>query len=366
MMTNLLCLLVDDDPETLKQLKELLPRQLENCKLEWETCGSFDDALHRLENRRYDLIVTDMASKVPGSSEVDYSGLRTVEMIRGKRFCPIVAYSTRSVPSELYPGEFVLFADKSKDEKPVVECVTLLLKRSIPQIARRLHDELDGIGGAYLWQFLEKNWKDLVKLGYAEPEVVERLIRRRAATRLARMASSEKELDNVAGVEFYIAPKLSGEEYRLGEIVKKKNKDEFFVILTPHCHLTLQPGAKTPRAEFVLTVRTIPALQQLAKVKPKAEKDPTDAVRRLIQPGPQVGKPDGRYWFLPQFLGMPDLYCDFMQLESVPIDKLKSDFQPVAVIDSPFAEALQSRFAAFYSSVGVPNLDAARFHHLLE
>ena len=59
------------------------------------------------------------------------------------------------------------------------------------------------------------------------------------------------------------------------------------------------------------------------------------------------GVPHGRYWFLPGFLDMPHLYVDLMQIESLPTSTVGKEFHPFAVLDAPFAEALQSCFVRF-------------------
>jgi len=62
---------------------------------------------------------------------------------------------------------------------------------------------------------------------------------------------------------------------------------------------------------------------------------------------------------------MPDLYCDFMSLESLPYKELIEKYEPFSVLDTPFAEALQASFTRFYSAVGVGNLRPERFTHLI-
>jgi CheY-like chemotaxis protein len=373
-MIKLLVLLIDDDKETLEQLEQLLPTTLCDCLLEWETCLGFNEALKRLDSRRYDVVVTDMAFKPPGKTQAEFRGLETVNDIRGKRFCPVIAYSTRSRPEGLTLDAFVSFADKSGDEKDLVSKLESLLKTGIPQIARRLHNELDGVGGEYLWQFLAKNWQHLAQSGCTTPEVLERLLRRRAATRIGRLNTDEKEVADVAGVEFYISPKITPGQLRLGEVLFEVATQTYRVVLTPHCLLTIQAGEQKPKAEFVLTVKTVPASALLAnhfqgKQIPPEQAAKEKKVRSVIGDSPSVGNPAGRYWFLPGFLQMPDLYCDFLQMESLLFSEVDpgpgKKFEAVAVLDTPFAEALQSRFGEFYSSVGTPNLHPKYFLHLL-
>lgn len=363
----LFVLLVDDEADVLEQLMATLPTELEGYQLVWDKCGSFEEALSRLESRRYDIVVTDLAFKSSKEEEPDFRGLKTINEIRGRRFCPVVAYSSRSKPDELTEDVFVRFADKARGNDDIIAKLTEVLQSGVPAIARRLHDELDGIGGQYLWDFLAKRWVDLKKTGIVEGKILERLIRRRAATQLARLEKG-LEIAEIAPAEFYLFPKISGGEYRLGEIVKSRTSDDYRVILTPHCHLAIQKGHEVPRADFVLTLRTIKAGEQISPTFKDKKWDlvkKTKEMRRLIDYPPDFGTPSGRYWFLPRFLEMPDLYCDFMRVESVAFDTLEKDFEAFAVLDTPFAEALQSRFAQFYSSVGTANLRAEDFFHLI-
>ena len=155
----------------------------------------------------------------------------------------------------------------------------------------------------------------------------------------------------------------------MGEILQSKQGDkEFRVVLTPHCHLVVQPNADAPRASFVLTIKTAVA-KNLFQEYPLEGSNPTKRIKALgqrLQSPARFGSPEGRYWFLPGFLDMPDLYCDFLQLESLPFETIRNDFERIAVLDTPFAEALQSCFASFYSAVGLPVLDPKSFSHLVK
>lgn len=366
-------LLMDDDQDVLEQLQALLPTELQGYKLLWEPCDDFDKAFNLISSRRYDLVVTDIyrdqkehgkpKNLEPGNAK----GLFNVEAIRQKRFCPVLAFSDGSMPLGFIEGPFTKFADKSSGNKDIIAKLVSLLDTGIPQIAKRLHDELDGIGAEYLWTFLEKNWDHLKSNGLANPIVAERLIRRRAATQLGRLIpNSSVEYGDVEGVEFYICPKISDQEYRLGEILTHKESGSFRVILTPHCYLTIQAGDKIPRADMVLTIKTFLAGDIINQKKWSREPaEQIEQLRRRIKATPEIGKPEGRYWFLPQFNTMPDLYCDFMSLESLPYKELTEKYQPFAVLDTPFAEALQASFTKFYSAVGVGNLRPDRFMHLI-
>jgi len=369
-------LLVEDDEENLKLLMESLPSELENYHLQWEDCADFEDAITRVATRRYDLVVTDIyrdrRDRRKGADPEDDRAKDIVAQIRSARFCPVVAFTDGSFPPSLQEGPFVKLADKSKGNDQIIEKMRELLATGIPGIARRLHDELDRASGSYLWDFLEGNWERLHENGLAEPSVLERLVRRRAAMQIGRLdpvAHDPVEVETVEGVEYYIHPPVS-DELRLGEILRQKTDGLFRVVLTPHCHLAIQPGKKEPRAEYILTVKTVPAKELLKTYPPQgsSEDKKLKSLGRMMQSPVRDNRlqPEGRYWFLPGFLDMPDLYCDFLQLESIPYKDALDRHERFAVLDTPFAEAFQSCFTRFYSAVGLPGLDPARMKHLIE
>ncbi|MFV1990868.1 MAG: hypothetical protein ACC652_09040, partial [Acidimicrobiales bacterium] len=218
-------------------------------------------------------------------------------------------------------------------------------------------------------EFLEKNW-DSLKEKLANDSTLERLVRRRAAMQLGRLASGAgglSEVETIEGLEYYVCPHIA-EEFRLGEILKVRDSDEYCVISTPHCHLTIQTGAESPRADLVLVVKTVTA-EEVWKAHPLqggTEEKRLKGMAGLTQSPARHDKikPKGRYWFLPGFLDMPDLYCDFSKVESVPFGNLEEGYERFAVLDAPFAEALQSCFTAFYSAVGLPSLNVEQYREL--
>lgn len=340
----------------------------------WEPCDNFDEALDRLKTRRYDLVVTDIyrdrKDVNKGIDAVDERARDIIEEIRSRRFTPIVAFTDGSFPESFQEGPFVKLANKSSGDAEIINQLSILIKTGIPALARQLHDELDKEAGSYLWDFLENKWQHLIEKKLADPSTLERLIRRRASIQLGKIdptSGDATELATIEGLEFYIYPSISKNELRLGEILRHKESREFRVVLTPHCHLTVQPGESAPRADYVATLLAVEAkkLWEMYPIAARKEAKRLDELRRRIKSPADIGKPEGRYWFLPNFLDIPDLYCDFLRLESIPYETIKTEYDSIAVLDAPFAEAMQSCFTKFYSAVGLANLKTERFADLI-
>jgi len=380
MENTLSVLLVEDDRENLQLLLQLLPSSLEDCQLAWEPCDDFDDALKRVRLRRYDLIVTDIyrdtkgRCKTPGTD--DERAKQVLDEILNTRFCPIVAFTDGSFPGSFQEGPFLKLADKSGGNDMIVQKIRDLLRTGVPSIARRLHDDLDRAAGSYLWHHLAQNWERLVNEGATGVEVLERLVRRRAAVQIGRLdpnAEFPTEVKSIEGMEFYIYPAIPRNAVTFGTILKNRTDSSIRIVLTPRCPLAVQPGDSRPRADYVLTVKALPAKDVIAAVCAESRKEPwkgdepgkMDTLRRRIGSPAGLGLPAGRYWYLPPFLDIPALYCDLLQLESLPFNGLLEGFEPIAVLDFPFAEALQSCFARLYSAVGLPTLNAERQKELM-
>lgn len=65
-MTVLHVLLVDDDAEALELLSQSLSTDVLGHEIRWDPCNSFDEAVQRVKERRYDIVVTDITEVAIG------------------------------------------------------------------------------------------------------------------------------------------------------------------------------------------------------------------------------------------------------------------------------------------------------------
>jgi len=367
-------LLVEDDPDALVQLVRDLPAVFSSHSIEAEIdpCGSFDDAFARTSNPlyRYDMVVSD-TYKDP-RRDLNAAVLQIVRCYRGVRFCPLVIYSSAVKPPDLQEGAFLVWADKGKSGD-IERAMKKLLDTHVPQLARQLHEELEKSTGSYLWDFLEEKWDQLNSPALLEPSVLERMVRGRAAIQIGHIdpASGTAGLAKRHAPEYYVYPAFVQAHFSLGDILRsKEDNTDWRVILTPHCHLHKQPDQEKPRADHVLLAKAVKAEVVLGDGLDSAKANEGPKQKKILgrwaqSPARTERPPEGRHWYLPGFLDIPHSFCDFLQVESVSYEKVVTDFERVATLMPPYAEALQSCFVGFYASVGIPNLQTESIESLL-
>ncbi len=368
---DLSVLLIEDDAEDMQSILDGLPSELEGHRLTYDPCADFESAKAIISRRRYDLIISDTYRGA--HDDRDSQVINIVNTLKSTRFTPVIAYSSGECPAALQVGPFLYWADKAAGNKEIVAGILTMLKTNIPQISRRLHDDLDSKAALYLWGFLESKWDDLQESIGSSNRTLERIIRRRASVFLADIdtdGDGDSRRPDFDGPEYYVYPSIVLKSFRLGEIIHHNSQyNDLRVVLTPHCHLAHQNNNTDPKASYVLTTKVMSAEDVIAIVKgdKKHWKDDESGMieqlrRRTQSPADQMGEPRGRYWYLPKFLDIPHSYCDFLQIESIEYSKILTDYTRIATLASPFAEAMQACFASMYGSVGLPplRLDSVR------
>lgn len=376
-MTVLDVMLVDDTQDDLDAFTRDIPRVFAEfgVAVTLHATTSFEEAKQWAKDgsRRFDMILSDTFRGE--HKDHDAAVLDMISQYQKGRFCPLVIFSASAMPELVTPSAFVVWGDKTivGGEGGIEDAIRKSLATGIPQTARRMHDELDGCAGEYLWKFLEERWSQIEGQGHVDSAMIDRIIRRRAAIQLADIVltlDGHSPLSEVQGPEVYLYPPVHGKQYSLGEVVR--SGDEFRVIMTPHCYLAVQRNQDKPRADFVVTVKTVSIGSVLGEkasnannLEDQAKRE--DKIRRWTTPPShrEVGKPEGRYWFLPGFLDIPHCYCDFLQVESMSYDILSTEWEKVAVLTPPFAESLQACYGAFHGSVGIPNVSPGSISGML-
>lgn len=360
-------LYVDDDEELITQVKSLENRPLtdSNDRLNIEALSDFDSALNVLEAHRYDILILDVRLNLD-DEEIEDKGRKTLEIIREKRFIPVIFYTAVSHIVRDLQTPLVRVVDKSEGLRVLRSTIEEILETRIPAVNRALIHHFEAVQRDYMWDFIAEHWP---QINTADGTDLAYLLARRLALSLSGHKIQDlarhlgNPVDNVVAdhkvhpMRYYIVPPvevspMAGDIYRY----TSEEMEKYFVVLTPSCDLVLN------KAEMVILASCLPLEKQPEYTKwyqDQQAKNPGKLLKSLLtnnrkEPGYQ---PD-RYYYLPGVFVLPHLIVDFQQLTAMSRDQLNGDvFERVASLDNPFAEEVMSRFIRYFGRLGTPDLD---------
>lgn len=357
-------LIVEDKPDIARQLVDAIPAFVEEPDTAIpEVRKDFGDALKLLKQQRFDVLILDLKDdQASGLDEEDVSaGLAIFEELKKTRFAPVIFYTAHPHKVRPLQTEFVKVVEKTEGIEKLTIAVRGVMATHLPKLSRVIED----LQRDYMWDFVSAHWKEFDKK-HQRVDLAYLLAGRLASTlrmRAAEFVRSTNDADalpvgtNVHPMQMYIYPTAS--QIQGGDIVAEISEPSAskWVVLTPTCDFVQK------KAEAVLLAKCIP-LTETAEYKnwalDQAKTDDLHALvgdnRKTIRGGPKI-QPE-RFKYLPGTFFMEDSVIDFQSLKTVPIAALEQ-FQRVATLDSPFAEAVLSRFTRYFARLGTPDVEKA-------
>ena len=355
-------LAVDDEQTVLDDIARVLEGEpLKAGPVEVIGESDFDSALELLKRYRIDLVVLDIRlGSGPGAN--DDAGSEVRERILEDRFMPIVHYTALPQGAEeaAHESPFIEVVTKGDDPELLRDAVDRQLTSGLPEVQRTLVDELERVMREFMLAYVEHHWRAVFEGDDGKANLTHVLARRLSAALtgeelsevLSRLGLASKT-DSVHPLRYYLIPPVSGAP-AVGDLhlttIPGEDSPSWWIVLTPTCDL-----ARPDKADFALLARCRPLDQEEAfedvAGKGKVGKNKTDLLERVMK---NNWRP--RYYYLPAALDVPHLLVDFQDLRTVERLQL-GDMEASASLDSPYAEELQSRFAAYFGRIGTPDLD---------
>lgn len=353
-------LVVEDNDDIANQVIEAIPDFVDKPDSALGTrCNSFKEALGRLVNERFDVLILDLKDdSAKAIDEHDVSaGLEIFENLKKLRFSPVIFYTAHAHKVRDYATSFVRVVEKTEGLGKLREEVQKILATKLPMLSRRIEE----VQRSYMWDFIGEHWKEYdsqhqqADLAYLMARRLALLLQADART-LAHNISKDTVPDaqslTIHPMEVYVHPPV-GETRQAGDIVQGDIKGDktYWLVLTPSCDFEERHPLNS-----VLLARCAPLVDQQEfknwAAQGEAVKGPLNS---LIGDNRQKAQPE-RFKFLPGTFFLPDLIADFQGLVTVTPDELKK-LQVVASLDSPFAEAVLARFSRYFGRLGTPDID---------
>ncbi|MFJ6309436.1 PleD family two-component system response regulator [Streptomyces althioticus] len=367
-------LVVDDDPQMIQRVKEVLredlPESLRN--IEFSETEEFEAAQSLLEQEDFDLVVLDVRDAPNGRPAAQYEarGHDLYKAIAGTRWLPVVFFT--GVPErvrdlEARPLVSVVVKNDLDGLAPAVEAG---LRSGVSDLRRRITNLVETKARAFLGKTVAPFWQEFAG---ADPDelamvIVNRLAAELRENGLAELGYARDETwdpsERASAARVYLKPTVT--EHLTATDLLVDDKDDWWIVLTPACDLHEDDPKKvakprTAKAEYV-------RLAKADRVLTEDELSESPAIRRLLESARSnrdkdaakavFGDGQNRYRYLPGFLDIPDLLVDFENVKSVELREARR-YRRAATLDSPFSEAMLSAYGRSAGRIGTPDVSTA-------
>lgn len=347
-------LYVDDDIENFNDLKDVLNgKTINGYEITIDSETYFEHAVAK--SLEYNLIILDLFKGNAMSGGVD-KGSAIYDSIRSSIFVPIIFYSANPASVAHLRSQVLGVANKLDDIESLLSEIERLTKHNLPLLKGKVHAFIEDEFKKYFWGTIQpknnifKPEADDLSLGY--------MLLRNMADTLSRdnirqlLEDDTIKEDKVHPMEFYIYPTDTTTEYQTGEIIKNKETDEIFVILTPSCDF-IKRGTSERKVDHILLLKTILLTETKEYKRYNKDKDKyTESLKQFIN----SSKGD-RYFFLPQTPFIENRVIDFQNKEIVSYEQLCANFERIAKLDNPYAQSMSATYTRYYNRIGFPDID---------
>ena len=347
-------LYVDDDIENFNDLSDVLNgKTINGYKITIDSEICFNHAVEK--SLKYNLIILDLFKGNAMSGGVD-EGSAIYDSIRSSIFVPIIFYSANPASVAHLRSQVVGVANKLESIDCLISEIERLTKHNLPILKGKVHAFIEDEFKKYFWGIIQpqnnifKPEADDLSLGY--------MLLRNMADTLSRdnirqlLGDDTIKEDKVHPMEFYIYPTDTTTEYQTGEIIKNKETNEIFVILTPSCDF-IKRGTYKRKVDHILLLKTILLTETEEYKRYNNNKDKyTESFKRFIN----SSKGD-RYFFLPQTPFIENRVIDFQNKETVSYEQLCANFERIAKLDNPYAQSMSATYTRYYNRIGFPDID---------
>ncbi len=357
-------LIIDDQADICEQVKNYLEVQKGENEFVVNVSQNFANTLSELRNKVYDLLILDVRLGSTEGSLAEEAGADTLKAIKKNRFIPVIFYTAlpHLVRDTSTPPVWVV--QKDAGLPVLLATINNAINTKLPLINRVMLHQFEQVQRDYMWGFVSENWKSI---GESEDKIsLAYFLARRMALSLSGSGISEmaRELgddgkgifteDPVHPLRYYIIPPIDPIPSN-GDVYFQKEYKKYWILLTPACDLIPHNG-KPPKAENIVMAECLLLEDQKEFKEWRDDKSKIDNLKKILGNNRGSGLQPDRFYFLPGSINIPNLVTDFQKLVSISLADLK-DYDRIATLDSPYGEALLSKFSRYFGRIGTPDLN---------
>lgn len=354
-------LYVEDSIEEQEDLVEVLSaEQINGHKITIDCESTFEKAVKR--SRDYHIIILDLyrGDATKGGEDI---GSKVFESVKGELFIPVIFFSGNITGIADLKSQVVGVARKSGDLEELKSEIERLTKHNIPFLKENIHQCLENELKKYFWDVIQE--RNDIFVPDADDYSLGYLLLRNFADSLSKenikriVCDETIRDDKVHPMEFYIYPINISQEIENGEILRKKDGGDIFVVLTPSCdfveRFNKNGESKGRAADKILLVKAKP-LNNFSEYKDYMNNNSKKNLNVLLD---LIKSSKGdRYYFLPKTPFIDNCVVDFQLSTTVSsYEELKSSFDRIAKLDNPYVQSMVSSFIRYFDRIGTPDID---------
>lgn len=332
-MINVLWL--EDDKDIISTVSTVLEELDKQDSIHFKIKENFDAAKPILETTDFDVIVLDLREGTDDSKGLTFFQTE----VWPKNFCPVIFYSGSELSQDVLNSPELKHRLVHRLVKGVHQVPDLIAKieqaYSQVEFSQKLVKDLKQAKAHTLREFFEvcgQNYDDTKLKTIAEST----LNRRVAALIDYNVHKDNKELEPL---EMYIWPPLSGTSLMTGDVLKKIDTGDDYIILTPSCDM-VRTDSRTPKVESVLVASCAPIREFLESDSSFSNQSSASKFSDSMKKRLRLTCENGKIIFPQIFDIIPPFYVDLKKLHTIPITQLEdnSQFKRLVSLDSPFRE----------------------------
>lgn len=356
-MSNFKLLIVEDSQKEIDE--NFLPtlfrfNKQKQVEIEHETALTLHDAMEKLDGT-YDGVTLDLKLVRPDGSGND-SGNDAIREIHAKYRIPIavVTATPLDVSDEFSPFVEVFLRDDGFDAP--LEYLLHIYSTGLTKIMGgrgKIETAMDQI----FWNNIIPHINSWT--AHAQVENIEGVFLRYVVSHIHELLEDD---GHALPQEMYVSPPISS-TLRTGSILKKKNVEEYAVVLTPPCDLVIRGNGECKTDKILIC-----DIQDFEELKKSALDGITNATKRINRLEKILKNNESDYYhWLPKSSVFVGGVVNFRWISSLSKHDINELYEvPAVQITSPFIKDLLSRFSGYYARQGQPDFDVKKLAEEME
>lgn len=361
-MKELKLLIVEDDTnviETYTRDINSYNKTNQSLNIRETIISNKDQAIDILKNSDniFDGAIIDLDLNQSGGS--DQSGNEVIKEIKDNlRFPVFVISGTSHNLDASLREETSFFKVRNRDaDFDFIEEIVAIYETGITEILNRKGIIEDYINNIF-WNHLSNSLDLWINDAIRSSEKKQKSLLRYTLLHLQEYLeiTEDSEFENYHPSEIYITPVIKPRVFT-GDIVRNKEDDSNYIVLTPSCDLA-QSKAKDILLASIEPIQSTIAGEKINVIKKGKADDMQLAEARNVLKKLIDNAYSNKYHFLPKYKNIEGGLVNFQKLHSFRTKEFENSFIRVASINGGFTKDIVSRFSYYYSRQGSPDFDS--------